>query len=148
GAFPVHGSRLRPVRPQEPESLLPHHAHRKPRYGRSWVNSGKLLHVGSRAVHIVRPLSAPADGHLPIDSHLLRWEIVPARDAAQLPRAIVTQGAPFEHDGMPAEVAMLLPSNDGPTALVDRLVEAPGHPADIVAGLFLASVFFNLRVEA
>lgn len=43
---------------------------------------------------------------------------------------------------------MLLPANDGPTALVDRLVEAPGHPGDIVAGLFLASVFFNLRVEA
>lgn len=90
----------------------------------------------------------PSREDSPIDSHLLRWEIVPVPGVADLPAAIITQGAPFEHDGMPAEVGMLLPANDGPTALVDRLVDRPGQVLDVVTGLFLASAFFNLRVEA
>lgn len=49
---------------------------------------------------------------------------------------------------MPDEVAILLPTNPGPTYLVEQLVQAAAADNDELVGLFLASPFLNVRLES
>ncbi|HSH43405.1 MAG TPA: phosphoenolpyruvate hydrolase family protein, partial [Arenicellales bacterium] len=49
---------------------------------------------------------------------------------------------------MPDEVAMLLPTNPGPVALVDDLLKESGFPDGLILGLLLASPFLNVKVES
>lgn len=82
----------------------------------------------------------------------LSWRIV-LGDAvssaeAGIPGSILTVGPPFHHESMPDEVAMLLPTNQGPTGLIEDLVCDPALCADAMLGLFLASPFLNVDLES
>lgn len=82
----------------------------------------------------------------------LSWRIVmdgasPAMGTA-VPGSILTVGPPFHHESMPDEVAVLLPTNQGPTGLIDDLVRDPAPCADAMLGLFLASPFLNVELES
>lgn len=82
----------------------------------------------------------------------LRWRIVTggsfSSPDADFPEAIATIGPPFHHESMPDEVAMLLPTNAGPTRLIEWLINASTKPGSLILGLFLASPFLNVRVES
>ncbi len=83
---------------------------------------------------------------------VLRWQIV-LRDAAEsvgmgLPRAIVTTAPGFRHENMPDEVGLLLPTNDGPKAMIDAVAGGGLGCGDAMLGLFLASPFLNVSLEA
>ena len=78
----------------------------------------------------------------------LVWEIVlRAGDGRYFPKSILTAGPGFQHENMPMEVALLLPTNDGPTPLVDLVVADHQPCAEIILGLFLADPFLNLPRE-
>lgn len=81
----------------------------------------------------------------------MAWHIVlrdrgAAREAT-LPAAVLTSAPGFLHESMPAEVGLMLPTNEGPKALIDRIVAEPSLCADAMLGLFLASPFLNLELE-
>lgn len=82
----------------------------------------------------------------------LLWRIVPRTShpssTAAIPDSILTIAPAFAHESMPHEVAILLPTNPGPTRLIEQLVAAPPAPHDLVLGLFLASPFLNVKVES
>ncbi|MDJ0942810.1 MAG: hypothetical protein QNJ30_05075 [Kiloniellales bacterium] len=65
-----------------------------------------------------------------------------------IPEAIVTLAPGFRHEGMPSEVGLLLPNTDGPKRLIDAVVQDPALCGNAVLGLFLASPFLNLTLEA
>lgn len=81
----------------------------------------------------------------------LSWRIVagssPAADATRLPGSLLTIPPPFDHEDMPKEVSILLPTNAGPTDLIDRLTDDTGAFDDVVLGLFLANPFLNIKVD-
>jgi hypothetical protein len=82
----------------------------------------------------------------------LSWRIVPGvslpPQQAPIPGAVITVGPPFQHESMPDEVAILLPTNQGPARLIEQLVDAPAALDNAVLGLFLASPFLNVKVES
>lgn len=49
---------------------------------------------------------------------------------------------------MPEEVAILLPTNQGPTGLIENMVTDPAACHNAILGLFLASPFLNVAVES
>ncbi|HMB76830.1 MAG TPA: hypothetical protein VKN76_10545 [Kiloniellaceae bacterium] len=78
----------------------------------------------------------------------LTWQIVLRKAQAvahrDVPDAVLTVGPGFRHENMPDEVAFLLPTNDGPKALIDRMLAARRPRRDRILGLFLADPFLNL----
>lgn len=82
----------------------------------------------------------------------LFWRIVPGASFssrhADIPDSMLTIGPPFQHESMPHEVAILLPTNPGPTRLIQHLVDTPATLGDVILGLFLASPFLNVKVES
>lgn len=82
----------------------------------------------------------------------LIWRIVPRisrpTSHAGVPGSILTIAPAFAHESMPHEVAILLPTNPGPTRLIEQLVAAPPATHDLILGLFLASPFLNVKVES
>lgn len=84
-------------------------------------------------------------------SHMI-WQVVlrQAQEAARpdFPENVLTVGPGFQHENMPDEVAFLLPTNDGPKALIDRVIDAKGPWHKTILGLFLADPFLNLSHEA
>lgn len=82
---------------------------------------------------------------------LLSWRIVArssvAGSSAGLPGSLLSIAPSFEHESMPREVAILLPTNPGPTDLIDYLAAGPGDFDDVILGLFLASPFLNPEVD-
>ena len=82
----------------------------------------------------------------------LRWQIV-LRAAAKppgngFPRAIVTAAPALRHENMPDEVGLLLPTSDGPKAMIDAVAAGGIGCGDAMLGLFLASPFLNVALEA
>lgn len=81
----------------------------------------------------------------------LSWRIVlrPGDPrAGDIPGSVLTVGPQFHHESMPDEVGMLLPTNHGPTRLIDDLAGNPARYPDAVLGLFLASPFLNVSLES
>lgn len=82
----------------------------------------------------------------------LRWRIVTggafSLTEASFPEAIVTIGPPFQHESMPDEVSILLPTNAGPTHLIERVIDTSPKQANVILGLFLASPFLNIKFES
>jgi hypothetical protein len=68
--------------------------------------------------------------------------------AGEVPASILTTGPRFQLESMPDEVAMLLPTNCGPTRLIERVVDEPGLCANAILGLFLANPFLNVETES
>jgi len=64
-----------------------------------------------------------------------------------LPPAILTAGSPFRHEGLPAEVGLLLPNTAGAAGLLAAVTEAPGRLAGQALGLFLADPFLHVPGE-
>ncbi len=82
---------------------------------------------------------------------MLAWRIVLRHDVSPSPAPptrLLTRAGPFSHENMPAEIAMLLPSGDGPTELVDEVAAHPQVASDAVLGLFLASPLINVAITA
>lgn len=81
----------------------------------------------------------------------LSWRIVlrsgTAPPKTELPRAILTLSPGFEHESMPGEVGLLLPTNPGPKRLADAVAGDPELCRDAMLGLFLAGPFLNLDLE-
>jgi hypothetical protein len=81
-------------------------------------------------------------------AQFLSWRIVPRRDspapATQLPAGFRTLASPFRHDGLPDEVALLLPNQDGARSLLNAVAAAPEPSQDEGLGLFLADPFLNI----
>jgi len=81
----------------------------------------------------------------------LSWRIVSGlssgADRPRLPGSVLTVGPSFDHESMPHEVAILLPTNPGPTRLIEQLIKNPVAARDAVLGLFLAHPFLNVRIQ-
>ena len=83
----------------------------------------------------------------------LQWRIVPGASSAageqDFPGSILTTGAPFHHESMPEEAAILLPMSQGPTRLIERLIEKPAAAGqgDVIVGLFLAPGTGRARIN-
>ncbi|MFZ0488015.1 MAG: hypothetical protein WAL83_13530 [Arenicellales bacterium] len=80
----------------------------------------------------------------------LSWRVVlrPGDPRAQdIPGSVLTVGPQFHHESMPDEVGMLLPTNHGPTRLIDDVVADPTRCRDAMLGLFLANPFLNVTLE-
>lgn len=79
------------------------------------------------------------------------WKVVRRPSAVArnplLPGGIVTAGAPFQHESMPSEVALLLPNTAGASGLIAAVAARPGICAGQALGLFLADPFLNLAAE-
>lgn len=71
-----------------------------------------------------------------------RWE------SFALPPAILTSGPGFPETGMPNEVALLLPNQNGASSLISAVLTMPSYLQTRALGLFLADPFFNARTEA
>ena len=54
----------------------------------------------------------------------------------------------FNHESMPDEVALLLPSTGGSKRLVEAAVRDPAMHRDSILGVFLANPFLNIALEA
>lgn len=83
--------------------------------------------------------------------NLLAWPVIlratPAPGLKSLPPEIVTAGSSFLHEGLPAEVGILLPNTEGNTGLLAAVGAAPGSFARHAVGLFLADPFLNVEGE-
>lgn len=82
---------------------------------------------------------------------ILSWRLVLRRDVAPPtapPTRLLTRSGAFRHESIPAEIAMLLPSGDGPTDLVDAVAAQPAFAQDAILGLFLASPLINVAITA
>jgi len=83
---------------------------------------------------------------------LLEWRIVlSASDSERFsgfPRRLLTIAPQFRHEGVPDEVSLLLPTNEGPQRLIDTVVEATLLEGEDGLGLFLANPFLNLDRQA
>lgn len=66
---------------------------------------------------------------------------------SDLPGAILTGAPRFQHDSMPNEIGLLLPTNNGAKSLIDAIVTRPDICATAILGLFLADPFLNLPIE-
>jgi len=82
----------------------------------------------------------------------LTWQIV-LRDEvhgknAEIPQRIITVKPGFQHENMPNEIGILLPGNEGPAALIDAVVAAPSLVEGAVMGIFLASPFLRVDLDA
>ncbi|GJL83210.1 MAG: hypothetical protein DHS20C01_28440 [marine bacterium B5-7] len=75
----------------------------------------------------------------------MRWFVTPRLNEADLPGEIITVRPGFDHPDMPAEVAILLPSNRGPEILIDHVIETTPLAADTMIGLFLANPLLNIQ---
>ncbi len=64
-----------------------------------------------------------------------------------LPAAVVTAEPRFRHERMPAEIGLLLPTNEGPKQLIDAVVADPARCGDAILGLFMANPFLNISLE-
>lgn len=84
-------------------------------------------------------------------NHLL-WRVqLRTRHASQAPNypgSVLAIGPSFQHENMPHEVALLLPTNPGPARLIDDIVRHPALCTDAILGLFLASPFLSTAVES
>lgn len=83
----------------------------------------------------------------------LAWSLVlrsaVAAKRPDVPRSLLTVGPAFRQEAMPDEVAILLPTNDGPRPLIDRLTARPPlPPGNAGIGLFLADPFLDLDQAA
>ena len=81
----------------------------------------------------------------------MKWRIllragIP-RSRAVLPAGILTMAPPLRHESMPTEVSLLLPTNKGPTHLINQVTSEPGQCENKILGLFLANPFFNVKRE-
>lgn len=82
----------------------------------------------------------------------LSWDIT-LRDESEwesrlLPPAILTARPRFTASGLPGEVALLLPNNNGASELISEVLAAPSQLEGRALGLFLADPFFNVKTEA
>lgn len=82
----------------------------------------------------------------------LFWRIVsgvsPGSDQPRLPASVLTIGPAFDHESMPHEAAILLPTNAGPTRLIEQLINDRVAARDAILGLFLAHPFLNVKIQA
>ena len=76
---------------------------------------------------------------------VLRRRVVDA--AADMPSMVLTIGARFRAEGMPAEVGILLPTNAGPKRLIESVADGSTRANNAILGLFLASPFLNVDTE-
>lgn len=81
----------------------------------------------------------------------LSWDITlreeSDRDSLVLPPAILTARPRFSESGLPDEVALLLPNNNGASGLITEVLAAPAQLENRALGLFLADPFFNVAAE-
>lgn len=81
-------------------------------------------------------------------TELLSWSIVPRRaeppDSPALPATFHTLAPPFRHEGLPDEVGLLLPNQDGTRQLVQAVNETPDRFGGVGLGLFLADPFLTV----
>ena len=79
---------------------------------------------------------------------VLTWPIVYRAHTHERPRglpsSVVTSAPSFRHENMPEEVALLLPTNRGPTGLIGSVLTDPNLCRDAALGLFLVRPFLNL----
>ena len=78
----------------------------------------------------------------------LQWEIRAASrpaGARPLPSGIVSIGPELQHELLPPEVGVLLPSTDTNLAQLSALDAAPERFAGLAIGLFLSDPFLNLE---
>ncbi|WP_282606134.1 hypothetical protein [Pelagibius sp. Alg239-R121] len=82
----------------------------------------------------------------------LTWDITLRRESqwesGALPPAILTAGPRFHDTGMPDEIALLLPNNDGASALISEVASNRSDLGKRAIGLFLADPFFHAGREA
>lgn len=82
----------------------------------------------------------------------LSWDITLRGDSGNrslvLPPAILTARPRFSETGLPDEVALLLPNNNGASGLISEVLAAPSQMENRALGLFLADPFFNVGTEA
>jgi hypothetical protein len=82
---------------------------------------------------------------------LMNWRIVLRSERkpalTSVPSSILTIAPQFHHENLPSEVGLLLPTNSGPRALIDTVVETPNLCRDAALGLFLADPLLNLTRE-
>lgn len=64
-----------------------------------------------------------------------------------LPTSVMTVVPGFQHESMPDEVGILLPTNCGPRLFVTNIEHAQPKLEDTILGLFLADPFFNVSRE-
>ena len=77
----------------------------------------------------------------------LEWKLVATNGRAEgrsLPMGIVTIGPAFQHERLPPEAGMLLPSADTNLVLLSLLEARPERFAGLAAGLFLSDPFLNV----
>jgi len=83
---------------------------------------------------------------------LLEWRVVLRssleRNLKDLPDYVLTIMPQFRHEGVPDEIGLLLPTNEGPKRLIDAVTEEAPHGMGVALGLFLANPFLNLDREA
>ena len=81
----------------------------------------------------------------------MTWRIVLRSGTAApgdgMPPAVVTLAPQFQHESMPGEVGLLLPTNEGPKRLIDALAADPELCGDAILGLFLAGPFLGAGVD-
>ena len=82
----------------------------------------------------------------------LSWDITLRRESdlgsPHLPPAILTARPRFTAGGLPGEVALLLPNNNGASELISEVMAAPTQMEERALGLFLADPFFNVASES
>ena len=89
--------------------------------------------------------------NIPDQTAVLRWVTAmrsasPASPASgAVPAAVLTTSAGFDHPNMPPEVALMLPTNDGPAAFADTLLQAQNRDPAVAAGLFLSDPFLSVE---
>lgn len=77
---------------------------------------------------------------------ILRDRLADKKDLA--PSGILTFAPTFRHENMPDEISLLLPTNDGPRALIDAVMTEDTRNPNAALGLFLADPFLNFTREA
>lgn len=85
------------------------------------------------------------------DNSVLYWRItwrIDAEGATPLPKGIVTVPASFSDGDMPPEIALLLPTNDGPSAFINHITRAQRWDATTAVGLFMSDPFLSAEREA
>ena len=84
-------------------------------------------------------------------TELLSWSIVLRSDlsdiVSDMPSAVLTISPELQHENLPPEVGLLLPTNMGPRQLIDTVIGKPGLGDGSILGLFLADPLFNFSRE-
>ena len=83
---------------------------------------------------------------------MLSWKIVLRTDTgkreANMPVKVLTISPTFQHDNMPLEVSLLLPTNMGPRHFLKGIYQNPPASSSAILGLFLNDPLLNISTES